>query len=66
MENPYFLARLCQAVLESENFHSESSCAQQFARLAWESFVVCEGRMGDRSIELEQWLPKDMPSDIAI
>lgn len=58
IENPYFLARLCQAVLENQQFPVDSPCMQHFAKLGWESFTVCEGRYGDRTVDLEQYLPE--------
>ena len=54
--NPYFPARLCHSVLESQHFASDLDCARHFAKQALKSFVTSEGESGDRSLEIKSWL----------
>ena len=58
--NPYFVGRLCHAVLQSNRFSTDVECVQAFAKRALQSFTICEGEEGDRTLELKTELSREI------
>ena len=58
--NPYFLGRLCQAILEGQLLSSDADIVRHLADLARQSFLICEGENSDRLLQLEPFDPNEV------
>ena len=58
--NPYFVGRLCQAILEGQLLSSDADIVRHLEGLARQSFLICEGEKSDRLFQLEPLDSGDM------